>query len=539
MKRWLVLIVLLAMVVPAFATGSSEVQKVGFHATGYPIVDKTVTLRIFGQKDPLHTKPFDQLPVVQRVEKNTNVHIDWIEVPTSGMEEKKNLMLASNDLPDAFSENLPDYDIVTYGAAKVFIPVQDLIKKYMPNYQKVIAQKPDITKFTRAPDGNIYTFARLNEGSWMRQLSVHYIYKPWLDKLGKAMPKNLDEFYDLMVAMKGTDLNGNGKADEIPIAMGVGDTANGLPRTQPWFVYDAYGLPAQDTGSLWYPISNLFVEDGKVKFAPTDPRYKQATAYLNKLWSAGLIEPEAYTLTWAQLEAKLKTQPVIYGVVSCWNLQDEFTPGADPRADDYVPLSLFTATGAGKPTVYRQPYPGWNRGHMAITKVNKYPEVTVRWVDYGYDPYNTMEWIEGLIGSRLQKDANGVVTIKAPPAGMTAQEYRMSETNPMVPLAATMELYRTLFPVPQYEMKGAVLDKYYAPYWPKEFWTNPLLTPDEMKQLNAIDTDIRTLVTKTQAKWITQGGIDAEWDSFQKQLESLGLSKMIQIRQAAYDRYNK
>ncbi len=71
-------------------------------------------------------------------------------------------------------------------------------------------------------------------------------------------------------------------------------------------------------------------------------------------------------------------------------------------------------------------------------------------------PYNTMEWIEGMIGSRLQKDGKGVVTIKNPPAGMTSQEYRMSETNPMVPLAATMELYRNLFPTPMYEIKGAV-----------------------------------------------------------------------------------
>ncbi len=176
----------------------------------------------------------------------------------------------------------------------------------MPNYQKVIAQKPDITKFTTAPDGNIYTFARLNEGSWMRQLSVHYIYKPWVDKLGKAMPKTTDEFYDLMVAMKNTDLNGDGKPDEIPIAMAWGDQPNGVPRTGPWFVYYAFGLPAQDTGSLWLPISNLFVEDGKVKFAPADERFKQATAYLNKLWKAGLIEPEAFTLTYPQIEAKLE-----------------------------------------------------------------------------------------------------------------------------------------------------------------------------------------------------------------------------------------
>jgi putative aldouronate transport system substrate-binding protein len=454
------------------------------------------------------------------------------------MQEKKNLMLASNDLPDAFSMPMPDFDIVTYGSAKVFIPLQDLIKKYMPNYQKVIAQKPDIPKFTTAPDGNIYSLARLNEGSWMRQLNIVSIYKPWVDKLGKTLPKTTDDFYNLMVAMKGTDLNGNGKADEIPIAMALGDLALGVPRSGPWYVYYAFGLPAQDTGTD-NNVANLFVEDGKVKFAPADPRYRDATAYLNKLWKAGVIEPEAFTLTYAQMEAKLRAQPVTYGVFSAWNLQDEFTPGADPRADQYGQLPFFTAPGVAKPAVYRQPYPGWNRGEFVITKVNKYPEITARWVDTMYEPYASMEWIEGMIGSRLQKDDKGVVTMKDPPAGMTTQEYRFSQTQPGMPLAATMELYRTLFPAPIYEMKGATIDQYYAPYWPTQFWSNPLMSPADMKQLNAIDSDIRNFVTKTQAKWITQGGVEAEWDGYLKQLDTLGLSTMLKIRQAGFDRLNK
>jgi putative aldouronate transport system substrate-binding protein len=194
MKRWIVLTVLLVLVVSAFAQITKDEKKAGFHETGYPIVDKPVTIRVFAQKAPLHRKPFNELPVVMKTEKITNVHVEWIEVPTAAIEEKKNLMLASNDLPDAFAINLQDFDIVTYGAAKVFMPLQGMIKDYMPNYKKVIAQKPDITKFTTAPDGNIYTFARLNEGSWMRQLSIHSIYKPWVDKLGKKMPTNIDEF---------------------------------------------------------------------------------------------------------------------------------------------------------------------------------------------------------------------------------------------------------------------------------------------------------------------------------------------------------
>ncbi len=536
MRRLLMLMVLVALVAPTFAQTTSEEKKAGFHETGYPIVDKPITLRIFAQKAPLHRKPFNELPVVMKTEKLTNVHIEWIEVPTAAMEEKKNLMLASNDLPDAFAINLQDFDIVTYGGAKVFVPVQDMIKKFMPNYQKVMAQKPDIPKFTTAPDGNIYTFARLNEGSWMRQLSIHSIYKPWVDKLGKSMPKTTDEFYDLMVAMKNTDLNGNGKADEVPIAMANGDVALGVPRATPWFINYAFGLPSTDTGVA--STANLFVEDGKVKYAPADDRFKQATMFMNKLWKAGLIEPEAYTLPYSQMEAKARQLPVTYGVLSVWNLQDEFNPD-DPRSKDYVPLPLFSAPGVAKPVAYRQPYPGWNRGHMAITKVNKYPNVTARWIDYMYDTYNSMEWIEGMIGSRLVKDDKGVVTMKDPPAGMTTQEYRYSETQPDMPLAATMELYRNLFPAPIYEIKGATIDKFLVPYWSKEFWSNPLMAPANMKQLNAIDPDLRNFVTKTQAKWITQGGIETEWDSYLKQLESLGLSKMLQIRQAAYDRLNK
>jgi putative aldouronate transport system substrate-binding protein len=532
-KRILVLLTLLALVLPAFAEGGSEASKIGFKETGLPIVDKPVTIKVFGQRTPNHRKPFNELPVPAKAEKETNVHVEWIEVPTTGITEKKNLMLASGDLPDAFAINMPDFDIVNYGAAKVFVPLQDLISKYAPNYKKVVAQKPDMAKFTKAPDGNTYTFARLNEGSWMRQTSIHYIYKPWVDKIGKGMPKTLDEFFDFAQAVKRTDLNGNGKADEMPIAWAAGESALGIPRTTPWFVFYAFGLPDNDTGNP--ATTHLFVEGGRVKFGPVEERYKSAIAYLSKLWKAGLIEPEAFTLTQTQLQAKARAVPVTYAVYSVWNIQDEWSL-TDPRVNDYAPLPFITAPGVAKATPYRMPYPGWNRGHMAITKANKYPEVTVRWVDYLYDTYNSIEWIEGLIGSRLTKDAKGVVTIKDPPPGVNAQEWRMAETQPDVPLAATMEMYKGIFPFPMAEIKGSVIEAQYLPAWPKEFWTNPLIALDDMKQLNAMDPDINSYVTKTMARWVTQGGVEADWADYLKQLDKLGLSKMMQIRQAAYER---
>jgi len=51
------------------------------------------------------------------------------------------------------------------------------------------------------------------------------------------------------------------------------------------------------------------------------------------------------------------------------------------------------------------------------------------------------------------------------------------------------------------EIKGSVIDAIYVPAWPKEFWTNPLHSVEDMKQLNAIDPDLNSYVTKTMAKW--------------------------------------
>lgn len=37
-----------------------------------------------------------------------------------------------------------------------------------------------------------------------------------LDKLGLEQPDNVDELYDVLVAFRDQDPNGNGKADEVP-----------------------------------------------------------------------------------------------------------------------------------------------------------------------------------------------------------------------------------------------------------------------------------------------------------------------------------
>src|SRR5690606_27502124 len=48
---------------------------------------------------------------------------------------------------------------------------------------------------------------------------VLYIRKDWLDKLGLEIPTTSNELLDVMRAFRDSDMNGNGKADEIAFTM--------------------------------------------------------------------------------------------------------------------------------------------------------------------------------------------------------------------------------------------------------------------------------------------------------------------------------
>ena len=82
-------------------------------------------------------------------------------------------------------------------------------------------------------------------------------------------------------------------------------------------------------------------------------------------------------------------------------------------------------------------------------------------------------------------------------------------------------------------------DALYAPYFPKEEDILPILkfSKDDMDELSIIKTDIFKMVDIKWAQWIIEGNIEAEWDSYLNQLESMGLSRMKEIYQKYYDEY--
>jgi putative aldouronate transport system substrate-binding protein len=60
---------------------------------------------------------------------------------------------------------------------------------------------------------------------------------------------------------------------------------------------------------------------------------------------------------------------------------------------------------------------------------------------------------------------------------------------------------------------------------------------EEFQELPTLLTDINSYISQTRAKWVLQGGIDAEWDAYVKKLNDMGLGKLVKIHTDAYNRY--
>ena len=55
--------------------------------------------------------------------------------------------------------------------------------------------------------------------------------------------------------------------------------------------------------------------------------------------------------------------------------------------------------------------------------------------------------------------------------------------------------------------------------------------------MTMLATDLISYVETTGARWVYEGGIEEEWDDYVAQLNQMGLERLMEIRQAALDRY--
>jgi len=470
---------------------------------------------------------FADMKLFNELEEQAGVDIQWEEIPSSAMAEKVGLILAGGDLPDAFwGEGLSDADILN-NAGTAFIPLNDLIEKFAPNLKAVLEKRPELKAVITASDGNIYSLPRVRELYFPAGRTTWGINQKWLNALKLEMPTTTEEFYDVLVAFKTLDPNGNGRNDEIPFIfqhkMGSGSVRSEAD------LYPAFGVFDNTSNNVL--TYHLMMESGKVLFTPVQNGYKEALKFMNRLYSEGLMDKEVFTTDSATYYAKVRSEDDIVGALIDWTIDDSVGMEKS-KANWSQPSALIGPNGdRGWGIVSGSQYA---RNYFCMTIANQYPEETMKWVDQMYAPENSVQLYYGPEGVMLERQGDKLVALE-PPAGMTYGTWKWGNTCADNGPLAILSDYQTFFIPPEQQVARAKAEAYVAEYLQKEPYPNLFFSLEDTSELKKILVDINSYVESSLAQFITEGNIDNNWDAYVNQLDKMKLGEALEILQRAYD----
>jgi putative aldouronate transport system substrate-binding protein len=471
-----------------------------------------------------------EMSIYKTLDSEAGTKANWMLVDSSAWGERKNIMINSGDYPEVFYGGgcFTADEIDRYGRQGLFIDLAPYIKQYAPNIQRLLDTDPMFKALVTSPsDGNkIYSMGK-REGRIANGIQGSmFVYKPWLDKLGLKVPTTYLEFENMLRAFKANDLNGNGRPDEIPFSFNQKSSNNTLCQLMAMFGYG------------WQSIRRSFVEgdDGKLVFVPETENFRQSLIWLRKLFAEDLLDPEDYAGT-ANDGPERNSQPdVIVG--SYIALGNNNTYVNDPeRAKNYIHIPPMTGpTGEKHYMRDNRLMSSSGRGFILTNKAKpaQIPGI-MKWLDQHFTETHRFEVTYGPIGETLQYDAKGMLVRIPTPAGMTDLEFRRHHTFDVLAYITEAEWGTKIEYLPEDGYRIPWVENHYWPVIQFFFYEYP--NAEETAYMQAAGNEIETYIRTTVAKWLIEGGIEREWNSFQTNLKNMGSGEYIRICQAQYDRF--
>jgi putative aldouronate transport system substrate-binding protein len=481
-------------------------------------------------------KDFDDMKWLAEVEEKAGVEIEWQQISSVDWIEKKAPMLASGDVPDLIFNAIVDADYAMFQG--LFVDLAPLIENYAPNIKKMFSEKPETLVLSKQADGAIYATSKYQR-FWPKTQGTMFINKLWLDNLGLSIPTNWDELYNVLVAFRDGDPNGNGDTtDEIPL-----DFFAQVPDAySPLMLVGSTGLQLTDRAN---DTSGYFVENGVVKNVWMDPRYKDTIIFIRKLFAERLVNPEAMTQDYTTFQSIARGQGKTAKIGFTWGWESGDRFGAD-LADQYVSIAPLKVS-ANSPIEPRQMYDFYilnmdaNRVSMTTSCENQ--EAAMRFIDAFYEPEVSLQALFGGISDgNIKKESDGSYTILPPqdPAidpGTWKWTTSWADNSPIyisddMNVTLGTDMAKVTVEKSIYEPALSLVDQ-------KDIlWTKFLkYSVDDNNTIEMNRVNFMNIANSKMAQWITAGGIEAEWDQYVKDLINSGIEENNQIIQKYYNDY--
>ncbi|ACQ78324.1 extracellular solute-binding protein, family 1 [Beutenbergia cavernae DSM 12333] len=491
------------------------------------------TIQILVLKHPL-TGPMADMGWVADLEEAADVTIEWEEV-SADWDQKKSTMLAAGDIPDLIvgTNAITNSDFATFQG--LFEDLSDDLDA-LPNVQGMFEALPETEIMATQPDGTIYGLPGYRR-FWPQTATRQYVNQEWLDNLGLETPTTLDELFDVLVAFKDEDANGNGDPnDEIPMDWSPTGTG-GFGFFQPTAFLGSFGLPISGGGGAGY-----FVEDGEVGNFLTDERYRDVVEFLHECYAAGLISEEVMTQDYSAYQSvgRGDGDTARVGFSWGWTSSDRFGAQLAPQ---------YAATGPmvveGVDPVWSFDSYGLNYGinQVTMSASTDVKDAALRVIDAFYDQDMSLQVLWGEFGQNIEQIDDSTYEV-LPPADGTSDPSTWKWTTTLadngpswirddIDVTAPADLLES---AEQEEPLGEALDNIDIE---NNVWPGELIKMDQadLSTVSLNNTNVLNIAMQKWAEWITGGGATDQWDDYVAQLEGSGLTQNIEIHQRYYDEY--
>ena len=493
----------------------------------FPLFEEPVTLTYMGEGSPWNMSgDVVWSQALQTIDEMANVQWKqtWLTMFTGT--DTFNLVIASGDYPDVISNF---YKYYTNGIQdgieqEIIIDMDEPIREYMPNYMNIVNSDPEITRQASTDDGKIWG-VQLISNPVQDSFNGPIARADLMEKYGIDKLTTLDDWENYLTQCVQNEAE---CARGALLLMNTGFMSN---YTTPSFTISS----AFDSGTVDTP---LIVIDGQVIYSPVTDGYKDYLKRMNDWYEKGLVYRDfaSYQQTFGQA-SMMSTGEV--------TLADGFYNSIDDTESDATVEGL---------RVKAVPYPVQKEGDtihlrnytyqvrpeyaMVISTACQYVEEVCKYFDY--------MWTEE--GIRLVNYGPEGVTWNWGPDGKI--EFTDVITNdPDGNSVKSMFTYYGTFNFCTYNdwTREAItlsddcmscLDLW-ASCGDKDYvMPNVTLNTEESETYGAIFSNVNTHVSEMTLRFINgTDDIDAGWDEYVAQVEGMGIQKVIDCYQAAYERY--
>lgn len=467
---------------------------------------------------------FENMPYyndpVTGINAQSGVNVVFNQVKGADWEQKRNLMLTSNEYPDIIVRG--GINLEMYGVdQEILLPLDDLIDQYMPNYKALLESDAALADGLRSSDGKMYQIGwiipqNINTDSHM------FINKQWLDNLGLQIPTTLEELEQVLIAFRDQDADGDGDpSNEIPYGGTLADIQNGILT-----LLRDFGLP--------YNSDFLAISDeGKVYSQFAHPNLRAALETIHRWYDEGLIDVESVAQDTNAFEAKVNAGN--YGCFWRWRMTAMGTEEA--VYNQYECILPPAAEGYSTLLPYMLELPGFGAAITVAAEKHGTVEAACKWLDTQFQWDNMINGYNGMQGEFWDYAEDGMVDI-----------WPMTDGTRSVPGQSSMYYcsgteYFAKVKMPSHRIEKTSYCEWYSNEGLLEQVSHSILqslikfTVEESERVNLLRAEIDKFGKESISSFIVKGITDESWANYEKTLNDLRLDELVGLYQTAYDRY--